>query len=576
MKKNFKWMFAAILTSGLFITSCDKTDSPVYTPDPQLEPTLIDFENADAGIAPFVIYDEARIAGEVVADATTGSNVAKFTRSGSSGFGFVTYDLTDKLENAVKAKISFDFMIPAEVLGQSAIALGDAAVHNAVTGGFNTSSGQYGYGTNGCIFYLGAYRGKAYGGGNENYFQINGAPAAASQETHPAADIWGNWFHVDIDVNVADKLVNYVMSKGDEVFFAAEDVPFVSDAAETCTQLSIYIGYGGAIYNIDNLNVQKKSYDESIVYADYTVNYVDTEGNPVPEDLKVAQTRRAKVGSEITLLDSDKANFQTADGSMKYIYQSDNSEGATVTAEGTEIKVVFKAEESKRYNYLVNCYIEGGSGSADRLAQFSGDEYEGVKTYLRPSVCFKHTDGAYYTIAPTTYNGYVYTITGDEEKITAGDKDYVVGALYYAKDESIVYFAELEELAKTNISGEVTSWISFNGNLFDRFSQGQGIKLADGGQVWTDALEAGDYTIAIYGRNDKSATLNGPKIGIRNAAGEVTVIDQVVEWTSAQMKWSTFENISVPAGSSIVILWEGDAINVSIDCIKITKYVPAE
>ena len=577
MKKNFKWMFAAILTSGLLVTSCDKTDSPVYTPDPQLVPTVVDFEDAEAGVLPFVVYDESKIAAEVVADETLGSNVAKFTRSGSSGFGFVTYDLADQMENATKAKISFDFMIPAEILGQSAIALGDAAVYNAATGGFNTSSGQYGNGTNGCIFYFGAYRGKAYGGSNENYFQINGAPAAASQETHPAADVWGKWFHADIDVNVADKIVNYTIKQGDEVWFEdnGDTLAFVSDAAETCTQLSIYVGYAGS-YLIDNVQVEKKAYDESIVYADYLVSYVDTEGNPLPEDLKTAVIRRAKVGSAITLLDSDKANLQSADGSTKYIYQSDNSEGATVKAEGTEIKVVFKIEEVKKYNYIVNCYIEGGSGSADRLDQFSGEEYEGVKTYIRPSVCFKHTDGAYYTINPTTYNGYVFTITGDEEKVTAGGKDYVVGALYYAKDESIVFFGELEELAKTNISGEVTSWISFNGALFDRFSQGQGIKLADGGQVWTDALEAGDYTVSIYGRNDKSATLNGPKIGIRNAEGEVTVIDQVDEWTSAQMKWSTFENISVPAGSSIVIIWEGDAANVSIDCIKVTKYVPAD
>ena len=576
MKKNFNWMFAAILTSGLLVTSCDKTDSPVYTPDPQLEPTVVDFEATEAGVYPFEIYDEARIKGEVVADETTGSNAAKFTRSGSSGFGFAAYDLSQQMENATKAKISFDFMIPAEILGQSAIALGDAAVYNAATGGFNTSSGQYGNGTNGCIFYFGAYRGKAYGGGNENYFQINGKPAAASQEAHPAADVWGKWFHADIDVNVANKIVNYTIKQGNEVWFEnnGDTLAFVSDAAETCTQLSVYIGNAGS-YLIDNIKVEKKAYDESIVYADYAVTFVDTEGNPLPEELKAAVTRRAKVGSAITLLDSDKANLQSADGSLKYIYQSDNSEGATVTADGTVIVVVFKVEEVKKYNYIVNCYIEGGSGSADRLAQFSGEEFEGVNSYVRPAICYKHTDGFYYTIAPQKYNGYVYTITGNEEKVSAGGKDYVVGALYYAKDESIVYWGECEDLAQEGNFGT-----PFSQGTFDRISQCKSAQPLAGATITTDVIPAGTYDISIYGRCDGGSGDENDVLYILDKDGNLTkvaVAPNPATWASANMGWIVFSGVTIPEGAKLVIKNDSAGEKNSYDCIKVViPAAPAE
>ena len=573
MKKNFKWMFAAILTSGLLVTSCDKTDSPVYTPDPEMVPTLVDFEDAEAGVSPFEVYDASKIAAEVVADETLGSNVAKFTRSGSSGFGFVTYNLAEQMENATKAKISFDFMIPAEILGQSAIALGDAAVYNAATGGFNTSSGQYGNGTNGCIFYFGAYRGKAYGGGNQNYFQINGAPAAASQEAHPASDVWGKWFHADIDVNVANKIVNYTIKQGDEVWFEdnGDTLAFVSDAAETCTQLSIYVGYSGS-YLIDNVQVEKKAYDESIVYADYIVNFVDTEGNPLPEELKTAITRRAKVGSAITLLDSDKANLQSADGSLKYIYQSDDSEGATVKAEGTIINVVFKVEEVKKYNYIVNCYIEGGSGSADRLAQFSGEEFEGVNSYVRPAVCYKHTDGFYYTIAPQKYNGYVLTITGNEEKVSAGGKDYVVGALYYTKDESIVYWGECEDLAQEGNFGT-----PFSQGTFDRISQCKSAQPLAGATITTDVIPAGTYDISLYGRCDGGSRDENDVLYILDKDGNLTKVavePNPTTWASATMGWIVFSGVTIPEGAKLVIKNDSAGEKNSYDCIKVV--IPAE
>lgn len=557
-------MFAAILTCGMAMVSCAVEDLPV---DPADQPvvTTLDLEGEDA-LDAFVVSD--RLVPSIVDDEDTGSKVIQFTRTNSSGFAYGTYQFPD-MENATEMNVSFDFKIPTDIAGQSAIAIGDATVHNAATGGFNTSSGQYGYGVNGAIFYFGAFRGKAYGGGNENYFQINGLPAAASQEEHPATDIWGKWFHADINVNVKEKLVSYSIMNGEEVWFAADDVAFVSENAQTCTQLSVFIGNTGS-YLLDNIIVTKNTWDASIKYADYIVKYVDTDGNPIPEDLKVPVVRRGKVGTEITLLDSDKANMQTADGATKYIYQSDNSEGATITEDGTVINVVFKAEAVPTYKYILNGMIDGVSGIDGRLFMFQGEEFVGkVTTFYLPIGCSK--DGAYYFVAPKTYNGYDVSFNGSEET-TAG---YVLQTVNYVLDPNVVYFADCEDM---EIVGETINGYSWG--TFNRVSQGKHIRLAVGTSMTTkDAISvAGTYDIALYGRSD-SGTSYPVTIYIIASDGTETKVEAAASpesFGSAGMGWFIFSNVAIPAGAKLKFVNETEGTGFGYDCLKVSKPAPAE
>lgn len=564
MKKNLLWMFAAILTCGLTMTSCAVDDLPV---DPANQPvvTVLDLESEDA-LNAFVVSD--RLVPSIVDDEQIGSKVIQFARSNSSGFAYGTYQFPD-MENATEVSISFDFNIPADIAGQSAITIGDATVHNAATGGFNTAAGQYGFGVNGAIFYFGAFRGKAYGGGNENYFQINGLPAAASQEEHPATDVWGKWFHADINVNVKEKLVSYSIKNGDDVWFAADDVEFVSENAQTCTQLSVFIGNTGK-YLLDNITVTKNAWDASIKYADYTVKFVDTDGNPVPEDLKAPVVRRGKVGTEITLLDSDKANMQTADGSKKYIYQSDNSEGATITEEGTVITVVFKAEEVAKYKYIINGMIEGITTADGRLFMFTGEEYVGkTTTYYLPIGCGK--DGVYYFVTPKTYNGYDVSINGSEET-QAG---YILRTVNYVPDPNVVYFADCEDM---EIVGETIN--GFSWGTFNRVSQGKHIRLAAGTSMTTkDAISvAGTYDIALYGRSD-SGTSYPVTIYIVASDGTETKVEAAASpesYGSAGMGWFTFSNVAIPAGAKLKFVNETEGTGFGYDCLKVFKPTTAE
>ena len=570
MKKNLMWMMAAILTSGFALTACSVDDNPNPNPAGDPIPTVIDFEDEDASA---ITIPGTRISMEVVADETAenGTKVAKFSRSNSSGFGYATLQLGD-FENATNAELSFDFMIPAEILGQSAISLGDTYVHNADNGGFNTSNGQYGFGTNGAIFYMGAFRGKAYGGGNENYFQINGQPAAASQEEHPAADVWGKWFHAEFLVDVLNKTVTYTISNSaDEIWWSGENVPFVSENANTFTQLSIFIGNTGT-YEIDNISVTKTSKDTSIKYADYTISYVDTEGNPIPEELKTTITRRGKVGDAITLLDADKANFTNADGSVKYTYQSDNAEGAVVTAEGTEIVIVYESAEVPKYQYIFNCMIEGGAGADAILAQFRGEEFEGKTTTVYLPIAYYKNEKCYVTTADQ-YNGKTASVNGTEAK-TQG---YILTTINYALDENWVYFADCEDM---EIAGETVN--GFSWGTFNRVSQGKHIRLNAGTSMTTkDVIPvAGTFDIALYGRSD-SGTSSPVTIYIVAADGTETKVEVAATpetYASAGMGWFTFASVTIPAGAKLKFVNETEGNGFGYDCLKVTKIVetPAE
>ena len=563
-------MFAAILTCGMAMVSCAVEDLPV---DPADQPVVIaqDLEGEDA-LNAFVAN---KLKCSIVDDATeeNGTKVVQFQYNGK-GYCMSTYAF-EEMENATNMLISFDFCFPTEILAQAAIVIGDASVHNEATGGFNTGTPQYGFGVNGAIFYLGATRGKAYGGSNENYFWINGAVAAASQEVHPATDIWGKWFHANFDIDVVKKTLSYTVSTfDDDVFFEGTDVAFINPNAEICTQLGVYIGGNdpaqqGAKVLLDNITVTKTKMDANLKYADYTVNFVDTEGNPIPEDLKVPIVRRGKVGTAITLLDSDKANMQTADGATKYIYQSDNSEGATITENGTVINVVFKAEAVPTYKYILNGMIDGVSGLDGRLFMFQGEEFVGkVTTFLLPIGCSK--DGAYYFVVPKQYNGYDVSFNGSEET-TAG---YVLQTVNYVLDPNVVYFGECEDLEQDGNFGTPYAQGTFN-----RVSQGKGALPKIGASISTPVIPAGTYDVSIYGRNDGKAVCNNDVLYVKAADGTLTKVEVAPNpetWNGSTMGWIVFSGVTIPEGGSLVIKNETTTETTSYDCIKVVKPASAE
>jgi len=552
-------------------TSCAKQDYPTPWNDPDSgwdnysanSSTVIDFEDEASGD----IFVPNKLKYEIVKDETTenGTNVAKFTYNGK-GFCFATYSIKD-LEDATKVKASYDFCFPASISGQAAIALGDETVENLENGGFNLSNPQYGFGSNGAIFYLGASRGKI-NGANQNYFWVNGTPVATtiSEEGRKADDLWGKWFHVDMVVNVTTKTLDFVVKHNDEIWYEGKDSAFISPNANACTQLGVFLGNSGSIL-IDNISFTKTSGDTKIEYANYTISYVDTEGNAIPEDVKATITRRGKVGDAITLLDADKADFSNADGSVKYIYQSDNSEGATITAEGTEIKIVYKSEELPKYQYIFNCMIEGATGTDAILAQFRGEQFVGTKTTIYLPIAY-YKDGKYYTTTPNIYNGKEESVDGTEPKV---QEIYVLKTINYSLDENMVYFADCEDMEIVGGTANGYSW----GN-FPRVSQGKHIRLNAGTSMTTkDAIAtAGTYDIALYVRNDSRTTSTSVTPYIVAADGtetKVEVASSPESYGDSGMGWFTFSGVQIPAGAKLKFVNETTLNGIGYDCLKVTK-----
>ena len=582
MKKNFMWTMAALFVSGLAFTACQVEDNPNPDPLAEFTPSAIDFEDEDVSM--FTIADPARMTVSVVDDEATGSKVASFTRSNSSSRGFAYYNFAGKTENATAVTVSFDFQVKAAILAPSAITVGDAYVHNATYG---INEGQYGYTSNGAIFNIGATRGKI-NGSNTNYFWINDQPAAVDNDSYEikAADIWGQWLHVDLDINVANREYTYVVKKGNDVLFSSGDAPiaFLSDNAATCTQIDIASGNTGT-YLLDNISVQKQGKDENIKYADYTVKFVDTEGNALPEDLKPAITRRAKVGTAITLLDSDKANFTNGDGSIKYTYESDNSAEATVTAEGTVVTVVYKVEEMQKYKYRLNLRINKADGTTERMSYVDGEQFEG-QTVMIGYVASFYKDGVWYTTPiidkangkQTNAEGRYYTFTGNEDKNSQGvcQKD-----IYYDVDNSYVYIADFENTDLMTLVGSVsnTDWASFNGGVFNRFSNGRCAKLTADSYMYTKPLAGGTYQVYIFGRNDSSnAGEQKIKLGVVSPEGILQKLDlEIGGWGNGTTDGVTINNVVVPEGYSLAVINDGGSANtLSLDILYIVNQPAAE
>ncbi len=532
----------------------------------------LDFEDEDVSM--FSIYDANRISVTAVDNEANGSKVANFTCGNANAIALATYDITDITSQAASVKFSFDFNM-GEVAGQHRITIGDAKVHTGADGGF-VGKNSWGYGSKGAIFYFGTERGKLNGSANENYFKILETASAGSLDelTYKASDVLGVWLHAEIEVDVENKSVSYTISNAAGEMFSDSDLPWASDAATGCTQFDVYFGNTGTTL-IDNLVITYVK--SSAIFADYKVRYVDAEGN----DIKAADVRNAKAGSSIELLAADQNSVYNEDGTKKYIYVSDNSAEVTIAEDGTtEVLVTFR--EAEVYYAILNCLIEG---TTTPLAQLRDDDtqwfFEGDTYKLYPARAYKNADdGFYYTADATSWNGITFTFPGSLSSRTMDGKTFYIGTQYYTKDESLVYYSDIERLALPleddglgQLEGTVNSWYSFSGKYFDRFSGARGIRLDADSYVWTEPIAETDgiYDIVIYGRNDSGSASQSVVLGYRDGEGNVTDLDITVpELQSAVTGSITLQAVEIPANCSLVIKNGGNASLYSLDDVRIT------
>ncbi len=310
--------------------------------------------------------------------------------------------------------------------------------------------------------------------------------------------------------------------------------------------------------------------------ADYTVKFVDELG----ANIKDPVTRSGAVGDDISLILGDNAPLWNGEKTQKYIYKSDDAEGKKIASDGsTVVTIVFR--EAETYYAILNCKTEDDA----QLAQLTGSFFEGESYNIYPARGYSK-GGVYYFSPATSYNGITYKFPGSIESEIIDGKTTFVGTLTYTEDNTVAYYSDIERLALPvedagngtglgQLVGSADSWWSFSGGIFDRFSQGRGVRLNAESYIYTEPITAsGVYRVIIYGRNDKSSDYATPyELGLRDAEGNVTWFNSlsIPSWAKAATGNNTVENVIIPAGSSLVIGYSGDRNEISFDDITLKK-----
>ena len=346
------------------------------------------------------------------------------------------------------------------------------------------------------------------------------------------------------------------------------------------------------VFNLARYNFISKISVENFYGAEYTVKFVNEKGEKVKDDVK----HKGYVNKPVELWPNDIAHIDIEGGRLVF-KEANNTETNVVKEDGsTVITVVFR--EAEKYYAVLQCM----AGST-LLERFNDADrywfYEDDALTIYPSRGYMKDGVAYFTPSNNNldsngnprFNGVEFTFPGSLAPTTIGGKTYYIGTLNYEKDETVVYYSDVERLALPTedagngtglgqLVGTVNSWYSFSGVSFDRFSGGRGIRLDVGSYVWTEPIaKTGTYKVTIYGRNDTSNAAEPPYVlGLRDGEGNVTWFEGLTytSWGGGVTGDNSVENVKIPAGSSLVVKNDDAAKQVSLDDIKIIKLSSSE
>ena len=339
------------------------------------------------------------------------------------------------------------------------------------------------------------------------------------------------------------------------------------------------------VFNLARYNVISKISVKKFYGAEYTVKFVNEKGEKVKDDVK----HMGYINKPVSLTPSDKAHIDVDGGGRLVFKEANNTEENVVKKDGsTVITVVYR--EAEKYYAVLQCMA--GSTLLERFND--ADKYwfyEDDALTIYPPRGYMKDGAAYFTAVNNNggkYNGCEFTFPGTLTPTTSGGKTYYIGTLNYEKDETVVYYSDVERLALPKedagngtglgqLVGTVNSWYSFSGGIFNRFSGGRGIRLDVDSYVWTEPIATGGtYKVVIYGRNDTNDAAEPPYVlALRDAEGNVTPIEGLTytSWGGAVTGENAVENVAIPAGSSLVIKNDDAAKQVSLDDVKIVKVV---
>ena len=292
--------------------------------------------------------------------------------------------------------------------------------------------------------------------------------------------------------------------------------------------------------SFDNLKITTIEGDYNVPTANYTVKWV-CDG----AEIKEAEVRTSDVGDPITLLGDDKAKFKNEDGTKKYEYVSDDSEGATVAADNSTV-VTITFQEIKTFDYYVKAFY----GDDEEVVIAEGTLFEDETTTVYWGKYAQSSEGRWYE----TDNLGV--------EISSVDPSYNID--YMPSD--ISYFYEIEKMKTSKASPTPITGLAY--------SNGAGCGHAASARFYTEeAVEGGKYkvTLAGYARRSGSETF---AVSYIDESGNVNDTGSHYEYsnTGTEAINKVLEDVSIPACSGIALVNLGDWNSTSyLDYIVLEK-----
>jgi len=261
--------------------------------------------------------------------------------------------------------------------------------------------------------------------------------------------------------------------------------------------------------------------DPSATAKNYTVKYVDTDGN----EIKSQTVYSGEVGEDAVIYSTDKVKITY--NNVSYCYTSDDSEGKTIASDGSTV-VTVTFHEAATYNYTINAkyndvVLKTTAGSAEE-----GNEV----TY-----CYNK----YYN-----YNGTLVEQLASNNsywvRFTPNKDNYAKNDSYSLTEISnVIFFSEAEDIA--TLTPKTSQYLS------DRFSGGKGA-FAESSNKVVATLPAGKYklTAKIMGTYSYPSTFTFK-------AGEETIWESKTNANSFYANGEiTGEEFTIGAETNIILV----------------------
>lgn len=241
--------------------------------------------------------------------------------------------------------------------------------------------------------------------------------------------------------------------------------------------------------------------------ANYTVKYVDANGN----EIKASTTGTGTKGQAAEITSAEKAAIYSADGSKKYVYDSDDAAANLLAADGSTV-ITIKFREAAQWVYTLKCVDEEGT----TLKEIEAKAFEGET--VKPGYPYAlNVNGTLYTTDKT-----LSADKKDFQMSFALAEDNTVKEITYKPTETtdVVFLAEAEDIEGMTFCD--------NGNTLIRSSKGGSAYVANDEGVVITKLTAGTYKINTV-LCDASKT---PSVEFKFTVGtqEVSVVCDAINW----------------------------------------------